>query len=67
MPAAKTYIGFIWIGDQPGTRLMISAESPDEAMAAVEAQYGERHVVSLWNENDASGERKPRQRRNAAD
>jgi hypothetical protein len=53
----KTYVGFIWIGDQPGIRLMISAESPDKATAAVEAQYGKGHVVSLWNEDDASGER----------
>jgi hypothetical protein len=55
--AAKTYVGFIWIGDQPGVRLKISAESPDEATAAVEAQYGKGHVVSLWNEDDASTQR----------
>lgn len=55
--AAKTYVGFVWIGDQPGVRVMISAESSDEALAAVEARYGEGHVVSLWNEDDASSER----------
>jgi hypothetical protein len=49
-PPLKTYVGFIWIGDEPGVRLNVSAQSLDEAMAAVEAEYGEGHVVSLWNE-----------------
>lgn len=56
-PATTTYIGFVWIGDNPGVRLAISASSPDEAMAVVEAQYGPGHVVSLWNEDDAARER----------
>jgi hypothetical protein len=56
-PPMKTYVGYIWIDDEPGARLSISAQSPDEAMAAVEAKYGEGHVVSLWDEDDAS---KPR-------
>jgi hypothetical protein len=50
----KTYVGYIWIDDEPGLRLSVSARSPDEAMAAVEAEYGDGHVVSLWNEDDAS-------------
>jgi hypothetical protein len=53
----KTYVGYIWIGDEPGVRLSVSARSPDEAMAAVAAEYGEGHVVSLWSEEDAA---KPR-------
>ncbi len=53
----KTYVGFIWIEDKPGVRLEIAAESPDAATAAVEAQYGAGHVVSLWNEDDAASER----------
>jgi hypothetical protein len=53
----KTYVGYIWIDDEPGVRISVSARSPDEAMAAVEAEYGEGHVVSLWNEDDASKQR----------
>lgn len=50
----KTYIGYIWIADQPGTRLSLSARSSEEALAAVEVQYGKGHVVSLWNEESAA-------------
>ena len=53
----KTYVGFIWIDDAPGVRLSLLARSPEEAVATVEAEYGEGHVVSLWNEESAS---KPR-------
>jgi hypothetical protein len=53
----KTYVGYIWIGDEPGIRLSVSAQSSHEARAAVEAEYGEGHFVYLWNEDDAS---KPR-------
>jgi hypothetical protein len=56
-PPMKTYVGYIWIDDQPGIRLSVDAHSPDEAKAAVEAEYGLGHVVTLWNEDDAS---KPR-------
>jgi hypothetical protein len=54
----KEYVGFIWIGDEPGIRLSILAENGEDARAQVERQYGEGHVVSLWNEDDA---RKPRE------
>lgn len=46
-------LGYIWIGDGPSIRLEVAARSPDEAMAAVEAKYGEGHVVSIWNPEDA--------------
>lgn len=55
--ALREYIGFIWIGDDPGTRLRILAESLAGAQRQVEEKYGEGHVVSLWNEDDASAPR----------
>jgi len=55
--AQKTYVGYIWIEDQPAVRLTITARSPEEATALAEAQYGAGHVMSLWNEDDASRER----------
>lgn len=51
--ASREYIGFIWIGDEPGIRLSIWARSGTEAKSFVEAEYGKGHVVSLWNEDDA--------------
>lgn len=56
-PPMREYVGMIWIADQPGIRLRISATSLDEARELVVAEYGEGHVISLWNEDDAS---KPR-------
>jgi hypothetical protein len=53
----KRYVGYVWIGDQPGMRLDIVAYNADEARAEVEALYGQGHVVSLWNEEDRN---KPR-------
>jgi hypothetical protein len=49
----RQFIGFIWIGDEPGIRLAVQARSVDEARAAVVAEYGEGHRISLWNEDDA--------------
>lgn len=56
----KTYIGFIWVDDQPGTRLSVRAKGLEDARAAVVAKYGEGHVISLWNEDDASKPRHPK-------
>ncbi|MCU1465617.1 MAG: hypothetical protein JWM72_1545, partial [Actinomycetia bacterium] len=54
----KEYVGFIWIGDAPGIRLSILAESSTDAREQVVQQYGDGHVISIWNEDDA---RKPRE------
>ena len=56
-PLLREYVGIIWIGDQPGIRLCVLATSVTEARAFVIEQYGEGHVISLWNEQDAA---KPR-------
>ena len=50
----KEYVGFIWIGDQPGIRLSIWAHTGKDAWAQVIAEYGEGHVISIWNEDDAN-------------
>lgn len=50
----KEYVGFIWIGEEPGVRLSIMARSADEASGFVEAEYGSGHVYSLWNEEDSA-------------
>ena len=52
--ALKEYVGMIWIGDQPGKRLRLSAHSLAEAEEAVEQTYGQGHVISLYNEDDAN-------------
>jgi hypothetical protein len=49
----KEFVGFIWIGDDPGIRLAVQAPSVEEAKALVIAEYGEGHRISLWNEDDA--------------
>ena len=53
----REYIGLIWIGDQPGIRLRLWASSLKEARACVIEEYGHGHVISLWNEEDASSPR----------
>ncbi|WP_431913607.1 hypothetical protein [Micromonospora carbonacea] len=56
-PPMREYMGFVWIADQPGIRLRLLASSPEDARARVVEEYGEGHVISLWNGEDAS---KPR-------
>jgi hypothetical protein len=56
-PPLREYVGFIWIADQPGIRLRLLATSPYDARDRVIAEYGEGHVISLWNEEDANTER----------
>jgi hypothetical protein len=50
----RTYVGLIWVADDPAIRLSVQAHSLDEARALVVEQYGEGHVISIWNEEDAS-------------
>lgn len=56
-PPLREYVGTIWIGDQPGIGLSVRARSAMEARAIVIREYGEGHVISMWNEEDAA---KPR-------
>jgi hypothetical protein len=49
----KEYVGFIWIGDEPGKRLSVWATSPREARAMVIEEFGEGHVISLRNIREA--------------
>jgi hypothetical protein len=49
----RQYVGIIWIGEDPGIRLAVEAESLAEAKAKVEDQYGKGHVLTLYNEDDA--------------
>ncbi len=52
-PPMREYVGIIWIEDKPGIRLRILASSLDEAKSRVIEEYGEGHVLSIWNEEDA--------------
>ena len=52
--ADREYIGFIWIGDDPGIRLSIWAMDSSEAAEKLVERYGEGHVYSIWNEADES-------------
>lgn len=49
----KLHVGVIWIGDKPGKRISVWAENPTAAREQVEAEYGNGHVISLYNEVDA--------------
>lgn len=53
----KKYVGYIWIGDDPGVRLSVWARSSSEAVALVRAEHGDGHPMTLWNEEEA---RRPR-------
>jgi hypothetical protein len=50
----REFIGFIRIAGQPEIQLRLMASSPIEAEALVIEQYGEGHIMSLWNEEDAN-------------
>ena len=54
---SREYVGFVWIGEEPGVRLSVSAHSLDEAVAIVEEKYGQGHMISIWNPEDASKSR----------
>ncbi|MGB6056896.1 MAG: hypothetical protein WBF71_01425 [Microthrixaceae bacterium] len=53
----KEYVGYIWIGNEPGQRINVWAESADEAARKVEAEYGEGHPFSIRNPDDAERKR----------
>lgn len=50
----RRFVGMIWIGDDPGIRLELFAASLEDARAKVEAEYGDGHSISLWNEEEAA-------------
>ncbi|BCY08537.1 hypothetical protein [Actinoplanes sp. L3-i22] len=53
-PLSREYVGIIWIGDRPGIRFCILAASFGDAKALLAEEYGEGHVISMWNEKAAS-------------
>ena len=52
--ALRTYVGFVWIGDDPAIRVSVLAADLTDAMAQLVTSYGAGHKVSLWNERDAA-------------
>lgn len=40
-PALREYVGYIWIGAQPGIRVRLLAEGAQDARARLIQQYGE--------------------------
>ncbi|KAA1424025.1 hypothetical protein [Nocardioides antri] len=57
-PQQREYVGFVWVGDEPGVRVRLVAASLDDARAQLIAEYGTGHVISIWNEDDADRPRK---------
>ncbi|MEV4134781.1 hypothetical protein AB0J72_21750 [Dactylosporangium sp. NPDC049742] len=53
-PPLKEYIGEIEIGDDPPVPLSVWAVNASTAYHMVVQQYGEGHVISLWNEDEAN-------------
>lgn len=49
----RPYCAMVWLGDSPGKRVEVMAQSLDEAQHLIKEQYGKDAVVSLWNEDDA--------------
>jgi hypothetical protein len=49
----KEYEGVIWIGDEPGIRFTIRADSGRDARELLEKTYGTGHVITLHNKEDA--------------
>lgn len=50
----REYVGLIRVAGQPEVQLRLMASSSSEARSIVIEQYGEGHVISVWNEEDAS-------------
>ena len=50
----KIYKAMIWKTDsEPGLRVSVTADSPEEARKVLEAEWGEGTVYDLRNEEDA--------------
>lgn len=52
-PTLKEYVGYIWIGEEPGLRLSVWAHTSTEAGNLVEEEYGRGHPYTLRNDEDA--------------
>ncbi|MGW1770047.1 hypothetical protein ACWCQL_39135 [Streptomyces sp. NPDC002073] len=49
----REFVGFVRIAGHPDIQLRLMASSASEAWATVTEEYGEGHVISVWNEEDA--------------
>ncbi|MDA5284737.1 hypothetical protein [Streptomyces sp. Isolate_45] len=56
----REFVGYIRIANQPKIELRVMATSTHEARSLVTEQYGEGHVIVMWNEEDASRPSRPR-------
>lgn len=50
----KLYKAIVWVGDKPGVRVELMAESGEQARDELKAKYGENALVTVWNEDDAA-------------
>lgn len=53
MTRLKKYVGIIWIGEEPGLRVIIWAKSSTEAGQKLREEYGDGHPYTLTNEESA--------------
>ena len=53
----QTFRALVWVEDQPGQRVEVVARNLDEAVKLLKQRYGEKVILSAWNEDDA---KKPR-------
>lgn len=49
----KVFRAIVWIGEEPGERVTVRADTLDEASRQLEAEYGKDAVISLWDDADA--------------
>lgn len=53
-PELRLYTAMIWVGDRPGERVSVRAESLERAREKLEEKYGVGNVFDLHNKDDAS-------------
>lgn len=49
----RDYVGYVWIGDEPGIRVSVQARHLFEARERVAAEYPMEQFAHLWNEDDS--------------
>lgn len=52
-PRLKEYVGYVWIGDDPGIRVSIWATDAADAGRRLRAEHGSGHQYSIRNLEDA--------------
>ena len=53
----RPFKAVVWVGELAGERVAVDARDLEDASEILKKRYGDKAIVTLWNEEDANAPR----------